>query len=92
MQPTDHSEIPLGKSASGFPKMTFAAQQVFNEVVSLSAKVPTWTTNARNPINLFVPELEQPNKVVTEEMVQAQTMREDRLTKLSTIAAKERTL
>mmetsp|Transcript_40148 Transcript_40148/g.52612 ORF Transcript_40148/g.52612 Transcript_40148/m.52612 type:complete len:128 (+) Transcript_40148:1535-1918(+) len=34
-----------------FPKVSFASQQVFNEVVSLSAKVPTWTGNKMNPIN-----------------------------------------
>ena len=55
MQPTDASDLPEGKAPTGFPKVTFAAQQVFNEVVSLSAKVPTWTENAHNPINQFVP-------------------------------------
>jgi len=58
MAATDSFELAHGKSATGFPKVTFAAQQVFNEVCSLSAKVPTWSTNAHNPINQFVPEAE----------------------------------
>ena len=33
------------------PKVSFASQQVFDEVVSLAAKVPTWTGNKQNPIN-----------------------------------------
>ena len=44
---------PIGEaeSANGFPKVTFAAQQMFNEADNLSKKVPTWTTQAENPIN-----------------------------------------
>ena len=45
MHPTNQDELPDGKIATGFPKVTFGAQQVFNEVCSLSAKVPTWNTN-----------------------------------------------
>ena len=45
MQPSDGSDLPDGRAPTGFPKVTFAAQQVFNEVNSLSAKVPTWDTN-----------------------------------------------
>lgn len=44
MKPAD-GDHPEGRSQTGFPKVTFAAQQVFNEVNSLSAKVPTWKTN-----------------------------------------------
>ena len=51
MAPADANDLPEGKKATGFPKVTFAAQQVFNEVVSLSAKVPTWTQASQNPIN-----------------------------------------
>ena len=51
--------------------MTFAAQQVFNEVNNLSAKVPTWTSNAQNPINEFVPEAEQAYKSVSEETLRS---------------------
>ena len=39
------------QSSNGFPKVTFAAQQMFNEADNLSKKVPTWTTQAENPIN-----------------------------------------
>jgi len=65
---------------------------MFNEVNSLSAKVPTWKTNQQNPINEFVPEAEQAYKTMTEEALKAQTLREDRKQKLSTLAGKERTL
>ena len=51
MQPADDNDMPHGKAPTGFPKVTFAAQQVFNEVVDLSAKVPTWTESTMNPIN-----------------------------------------
>ena len=67
MAPADNNEQPEGRSATGFPKVTFAAQQVFNEVCNLSAKVPTWQTNKQNPINEFVPESEQAYKTMTEE-------------------------
>ena len=46
------------ESVNGFPKVTFAAQQVFNEADGLSKKVPTWNTERDNPINVFVPEAE----------------------------------
>ena len=92
MAPTDPSDLPDGKRATGFPKVTFAAQQVFNEVCSLSTKVPTWTVNSQNPINQFVPEAEQAYKSQSEQAIKAQTMREERNTKLSTLAGKERTL
>ena len=75
-----------------YPKVSFASQQVFNEVVSLSAKVPTWTGNKSNPINQFVPQAEQPHQTVSEEFLKNQSMREARNTKLSSIAGKERTL
>jgi hypothetical protein len=77
---------------NGFPKVSFAAQQVFNEVCSLSAKVPTWNQPSQNPINIFVPEAEQSYKSITEERLQAERIREDRAFKLSTLAGKERTL
>ena len=32
------------ESINGFPKVTFAAQEMFNEADNLSKKVPTWTT------------------------------------------------
>ena len=80
------------ESVNGFPKVTFAAQQVFNEADGLSKKVPTWNTERDNPINVFVPEAEQTYKGVSEEVLQAHTMRENRSMKLSTLAGKERTL
>ena len=75
-----------------FPKVSFGAQQVFNEVVSLSAKVPTWTGNKQNPINQFVPESEQPYKTVSEEFLNEQEKRDARNTKLASISGKDRTL
>ena len=39
------SRQDLTNSERKNPKVSFASQQVFNEVVSLSAKVPTWTGN-----------------------------------------------
>lgn len=75
-----------------FPKVSFGAQQVFNEVVSLSAKVPTWTGNKQNPINQFVPESEQPYKTVSDEFLNEQEKRDVRNTKLSSISGKDRTL
>ena len=92
MAPADPSEVLQGKPATGFPKVTFAAQQVFNEVCSLSAKVPTWSTNDHNPINQFVPDAEQDYKSVDELVLRTQTLREERAMKLSTLAGKERTL
>ena len=75
-----------------FPKVSFSAQQVFNEVVSLSAKVPTWQGNKQNPINQFVPESEQPYKTVSDEFLTEQEKREARNTKLASISGKDRTL
>lgn len=46
------------EATNNFPKVTFAAKQVFSEVCSLSEKVPSWDTPAQNPINTFVPEAE----------------------------------
>lgn len=54
--------------------------------------MPTWTTNDQNPINQFVPAAEQSYKSVSEEEWMAQSAREHRNTKLSTLAGKERTL
>lgn len=92
MQPADQNDLPVGKKATGFPKVTFAAQQMFNEVVDLSAKVPTWTENAQNPINQFVPAAEQAYRSVEESVLQAEALKETRNTKLSSIAGKDRTL
>ena len=39
----------------GFPRVTFAAQEMFNEADILSKKVPTWSKEFDNPINFFVP-------------------------------------
>ena len=78
MAPADTSEQPEGKRATGFPKVTFAAQQVFNEVCNLSAKVPTWQSNKQNPINEFVPKSEQAYKTMTEEAQRTQTLRDER--------------
>ena len=58
----------------------------------LSAKVPTWTTNEQNPINQFVPEVEQAYKSVPEEQLRLQSTREERFNKMSTLAGKDRTL
>ncbi len=65
---------------------------MFNEVVDLSAKIPTWTDNAQNPINQFVPVAEQAYRSVEESVLQAEALRETRNTKLSSIAGKDRTL
>ena len=59
---------------------------------SLSAKVPTWSSKAANPINEFVPEAEQAYKIESEEAQLLAVAREERLAKLSTMAGKERTL
>ena len=58
----------------------------------MSAKVPTWNSNDNNPINQFIPEAEQAYKSVSEQVLLAQTMREERAMKLSMLAGKERTL
>jgi len=54
--------------------------------------VPTWTGNKQNPINQFVPNVEQPYKTVSEETLASKAVREHRNAKLSTIAGKDRTL
>jgi hypothetical protein len=86
------SNANISAGTRKYPKVSFASQQVFNEVVSLSAKVPTWTGNKLNPINQFVPQAELPHQTVSEEFLKNQSMREARNTKLSSIAGKERTL
>ena len=80
------------ETSNCFPKVTFAAQQVFNEVCTLSAKVPTWSHPSQNPINIFVPEAEQSYKSTTDEKLQEEKRRGERAMKLSTLAGKERTL
>ena len=59
--------MPSLETGNEYPRVTFAAQQVFDEVCSLSTKVPTWNTPAQNPIHTFVPEAEQSYKMISEE-------------------------
>ena len=87
-----NSRMKPDADAGGFPKVTFAAQQMFNEADNLSKKVPTWTTQAENPINVFVPDAEQSYKSATEAVLREHARRTDRSIKLSTLAGKERTL
>ena len=54
--------------------------------------MPTWTTPAQNPINIFVPDAEQSYKSTSEQKLLTERQREERAFRLSTLAGKERTL
>ena len=53
-----NSRIKPEDGGQSFPRVTFAAQEMFNEADTLSKKVPTWSKEFDNPINFFVPNVE----------------------------------
>ena len=46
------------QSEASLPKVGFSAKEVYDQVKTLNAKIPFWTSENQNPINQFVPSQE----------------------------------
>jgi hypothetical protein len=50
-------------------KFTFAGKETFDQALMLSQKIPRWTTQSENPINIFVPPSETTYRSEPEEVI-----------------------
>lgn len=56
------------KAPNDFQKVTFEAQEFYNQAMFYSEKIPYWKENADNPIYHYVPTTEDPFKNYEETM------------------------
>ena len=73
-----------------YPKVTFAAKEVYNQIKHLGQKIPHWTSERENPINQFIPSQEQPFKPRPDH---AKTLADQqRLIRYSSLQGKDRSM